>query len=582
MSDRNPFWGRFSRKRNAKELKKAYHILLLTNSDSDNLGDQVIEACDVALLSVVMKNLGLKEDEFQIHSRAASIVSKRYLETREKKYLRLAKEEIQACDLIVFGGAPMFNYLYQTFFERTAITLKLAKRYKKPVIFSAIGVEGYDEDNEKCQRLKETLNYDVVKQITTRDDFEKLLKYRKNPDIKMMKVADPAVFSNEVFFPYKCKKEPISASEEGKKTIGLFILRANGFSDNNIDFSSAQAAIFWLDMIDEITLRGYDYELLTSGHFGDEAFIDYLTRFRKVKRRKCVFYLDSPEKLISKISSYDGIVSTRLHPSIISYALQVPAVGLVWNQKVAQFYENIGYPERGIQVQEIQAKKVMDILERAMLEGVAKNRDYQYTVYTSLFSGIKTALFPDNASTVYPFEKLVKMIPIYPETSEQDMELKRVRKARRTYGKYNELAEKVHGLGCSPKILFYTKAEDGENIQCNYCYEKGEEVVFPSGAHEYRSPELEYRFEQMTIPKVQYVRENHSFEGWKLRIRIKNTWLWYMKSGYFANVGKGDMQGFEDEKRIFKDEDILPVIENRDLEVLVFEACWDSTEATCL
>ena len=90
-------------------------------------------------------------------------------------------------------------------------------------------------------------------------------------------------------------------TEEGKKTIGLFILRANGFSDNNIDFSSAQAATFWLDMIDEITLRGYDYELLTSGHFGDEAFVDYLTRFRKVKRRKCVFYLDSPEKLISKI-----------------------------------------------------------------------------------------------------------------------------------------------------------------------------------------------------------------------------------------------------------------------------------------
>ena len=34
-------------------------ILLLTNRDSDNIGDQVIEASDIGLISAVMKNLDI-------------------------------------------------------------------------------------------------------------------------------------------------------------------------------------------------------------------------------------------------------------------------------------------------------------------------------------------------------------------------------------------------------------------------------------------------------------------------------------------------------------------------------------------
>lgn len=55
---------------------KVYRILLLTNRDSDNVGDQVIEACDISLISTIMMNLGLSPEDFVINSRAAAIVSK--------------------------------------------------------------------------------------------------------------------------------------------------------------------------------------------------------------------------------------------------------------------------------------------------------------------------------------------------------------------------------------------------------------------------------------------------------------------------------------------------------------------------
>ena len=127
-------------------------ILLLTNRDSDNIGDQVIEASDIGLISAVMKNLDITN--YKIESRAAAIVTQKYLNTKDENLLKLPRKVIKKADLVVFGGAPMFNFLYQNFYERTAVTLENAQEFQKPVIFSAIGVEGYSDTNKKCQRLK--------------------------------------------------------------------------------------------------------------------------------------------------------------------------------------------------------------------------------------------------------------------------------------------------------------------------------------------------------------------------------------------------------------------------------------------
>ena len=42
-----------------EDHEKKYTILLLTNKDSDNTGDQVIEACDRSLLYMIMKTRGI-------------------------------------------------------------------------------------------------------------------------------------------------------------------------------------------------------------------------------------------------------------------------------------------------------------------------------------------------------------------------------------------------------------------------------------------------------------------------------------------------------------------------------------------
>jgi len=409
-------------------------ILLLTNRDSDNVGDQVIEACDIALIEAVMKNMEIAEGDYEICSRAASIVPKKYVSTRDERLLQTAERLISESDIVIFGGAPLFNYLYQIFYERTAITIEIAQKYGKPVLFSAIGIEQYDEDNAKCQRLKKTLNFDCVKQITTRDGFEQLKKYKENENLVIAQVSDPAVFASTVFRKHHAKKKA-----DTKKKVGIFVFRANGFKDNKINFSREDAAKLWKNIIAELESKGYDYTLLTSGHFGDEAFLDYMIREHGIKESKCVFNMNTPEKLIKKISTYDAIISCRLHPSIISYSLKVPSVGLIWNPKVSRFYESIGYENRSVKTEDFDAKTIIQKIDAAIADGVAHNPEELITIYQYLFNGIKNALHVGNQDAKsYDYDALVENIPAFIETSPKEELAKLKRKFRRVYNAFNE------------------------------------------------------------------------------------------------------------------------------------------------
>lgn len=202
-----------------EDHEKKYKILLLTNKDSDNTGDQVIEACDRSLLYMIMKNLGITN--YRINSKPATLVRKPY-EVATGEHLVPAENAIKDCDVVVFGGTPVFNYLYQPIYARTARTIELAEKYGKPVIFAAVGVDRYDEGNEKCRLLEEVINKPNVLMITTRDNFDSLekFKYKDNTQLEIGTVSDPAVFSRAVFRPYLTKEKGTR-----KRSVYLFCAR---------------------------------------------------------------------------------------------------------------------------------------------------------------------------------------------------------------------------------------------------------------------------------------------------------------------------------------------------------------------
>lgn len=387
--------------------KKAKKILLFTHITSDNIGDQIIEVCAEGLVDACLKNLGYKTNSYIIVSIDAGCVNNKYLSMQPDDMPQITEKIISAVDVVIFGGAPLFNYRYERFAERTAKTLKIISKYNKPVLFSAIGVEGYDESNEKCKKLKEAINSCDVKMITTRDNIDALREIVCNDKITTLKVSDPAVFSFAALSECTSKK--------CKKKVGIFVIRGMAFKDNRIDFGQDKAVNLWNDIAAELTERGYEYEFLTSGSHADEAFLDRLVTEFGIDTSRCVITQNTPEELIMHISSYQGVIACRLHPSIISYSLDVPSVGLVWNDKVSSFYENIGNPERAINRDGFDAVNIVDKLEKAIAEGVNKDEDYLMSVYYMLFDKMKI-VFEKEDVKIFSFEELVKNIPKYLES----------------------------------------------------------------------------------------------------------------------------------------------------------------------
>jgi len=432
-------------------------ILVLTNRDSDNVGDQIIEATVISLLKAAMANLGFPEDGFEISSRAASIISRKYMRTGDPELLVSARKAISQADVVVFGGAPLFNYRYQSFYLRTIKTLELAREYDVPVLFSSIGVEPFDPSNAKSVQLRDALISSGVRQITTRDDVESARRYVEGTDINVAHVSDPAVFADVVFGPSRLKAK---AGEKKRKRIGLVVTRAGIFKDNGIPFTESDQRRFWLDVIETVKKKGYDYKLFTTGHFSDEVFLDALVREKNIPMSKAAITVNSPEELIDELAACDGIIAYRLHASITSFAYGIPSIGLTWNFKVPYFYESVGYGHRALSHDKWQGQTVVDALERAMAEGVAKDEAFLLSVYETLYSGLSGIFAPDGDRPAYTYEELRENLPPYGGTSLRQYREKVRRKLRRTYEYYKvpTAADKEQPKGLIARVRRRVKA----------------------------------------------------------------------------------------------------------------------------
>lgn len=406
-------------------------VLLLTNRDSDNIGDQIIEASVISLLKAVGANLGIDPKSLIVRSRAASIISRKYMSTRDESLLEPARRAISRADVIVFGGAPLFNYRYQSFYLRTIRTLELAAEYEVPVIFSSIGVEPYSDTDERSQQLKRALQLPIVRQLTTRDDLDSAVRYVDETGIPTALVSDPAVMADSVFGVESRPEGGVQSTPD--RCIGLVVTRAGIFEDNGIDFNETDQRNFWLDVIAELEARGDDYQLFTTGHFSDEMFLDSLVRNHGVSNKKAAVTLNAPEELIAELQKCDGVIAYRLHASITSFALGIPSIGLTWNFKVPDFYRSMGYPERALEHTKWNSTTVLHALGTAMNEGVAKNPETLMSVYQTLFSGLKDIIAPDSHAEAYSLSELREAMPRYAGTSRKQYQEKMRRKLRRSY-----------------------------------------------------------------------------------------------------------------------------------------------------
>lgn len=241
---------------------------------------------------------------------------------------------------VIFVGGGIIKFQYQLFWKQIINIIKISNKSKIPVMFNCVGVESFDEKNNKCRKLKKYLNYNIVKKITVRDDFALLQNnYIFNDNIDIKSVYDPVCFINKFLKSKKARKH------KKNPMIGLCICRFRLFKDNNIDFDTKAQLEFWRKIVTIITKNNYNYILFSNGNEND--YLSQLEVYEYLKKNKLAKSTNNRNRnhnineLIETISLCDLTINTRLHASILSYSYHIPFLQIMWNKKQEQFANKV-------------------------------------------------------------------------------------------------------------------------------------------------------------------------------------------------------------------------------------------------
>lgn len=340
------------REKYAKKQYPEIKVLLAGLMQCKNFGDVVISDCTSYMLKKAMKEAGEKK---------LKIIP---LDIRRQKD-KINLNKVRNSDLVVFPGGGFIKYKQEKFPKEMGRIVDRAEHYGIPVMYNAMGVEGYDETHEACLAMRDLLNKPCNKYITSRDFAEFLNDtYLRDFSLKARRVADPAVVCAEVY--------GISRDDDSN-VVGLGVARAGLFTDHGVPMSGEDMLSVWIEIIRVLDNKGIRWKLFTNGLRQDEEFLtDLLVRLgREDERDKVALKApETSEELVRNISSFSALIATRMHANIIAFALSIPTVAFVWNDKLRFFGESIGCSHRYLEYHEItNATFVVRTLEQAIAEG---------------------------------------------------------------------------------------------------------------------------------------------------------------------------------------------------------------------
>lgn len=319
---------------------------------SRNLGDAVISDCASYLLKKAAEEAGIRK------LRLSTIDIRRQ---RDKENLN----KVRNSDLVVFPGGGFIKYKQEHFPEDMSRIISRAEHYGIPAMYNAMGVEDYDADHPGCRKIQSVLEGYSNKYITSRDYVDLLNEtYLKDAAVSARRVADPAVFSSDVY--------GISRDEKSE-VVGLGVARSAIFTDYGTPVTGEDLLKIWSGIIEKLDEKGIRWKLFTNGLGKDEDFISDLLAYIGKEDKREELTVPPPvtsRELVENISSFSSVIATRMHANIIAFSLGIPSVAFVWNGKLRAFGESIGCSERYLEYDKIyDADFVVDTLLKAQKEG---------------------------------------------------------------------------------------------------------------------------------------------------------------------------------------------------------------------
>ena len=277
---------------------------------------------------------------------------------------RFFTNEFSGLDGIVTAvGALKFST--QDFSFIFKILTEVATSLDIPVFFSAASIEKPNNGDWRYHQLVEALNMPCVKIITTRDGIDGVSRlssgYVLNPDIVIDYVGDPALLIPDVY------KIPLHFDNRDN-LVGIGLVRRNIYKDYGTD--SIDEEMIYISLIRELDKRGIDWVMFCNGMKADYAMGKHILSKLNLPSDKLLPRPLSAESYIDMIQHFDVIFCARFHACLTAYALGIPIVGLLWDDKLRFFAKIMGVEALFCEASQLDGVSISDKIIEAI--------DYDY------------------------------------------------------------------------------------------------------------------------------------------------------------------------------------------------------------
>lgn len=300
------------------------------------------------------------------------------------------QEILKSPGLLVVGGGQLLRDVNLNFPIKVNTAVSLARRAGLKIAFEACGVTEYWSIFGRRLFSEVICNQDVVS-ISTRDENSRqnLIAHLSNRlSSEPRTTVDPAVWAAETYDIQADRTDDLI----GLGVASPAVLRKQ--SKNPHHFRDELVSSFWINLTQRLCQQGHRVALFTNGDKEDHAYLKQikteLAAFKNEASLQICQRPRTPAELVHQIAQFRVFAAHRLHANIIGFALGIPTVGLVWDDKVRQFGRQTKRGEWFVESDRIEA----DLVEKLLSEAI--NSQIDKTVLVQLksqaMSSVRTTL----------------------------------------------------------------------------------------------------------------------------------------------------------------------------------------------
>ena len=296
-----------------------------------------------------------------------------------RKLLPGYRKAIANADIVLFGGGQIFADADLNFPMKIAAAASVARNHDLPIAIHSVGV-GKDWSDEGKKLFKEAFVGADIVWASVRDQLsqKRWRRHFNGADIQMPGLSlDPGLLGAKTYGA----SDKTSKPNRNRPLIGIGVTHPStlklhqdsgddGAIDPDVDFYRACAT--------EINKADYDILLFTNGASDDEQYLHRCFPPSVMKdfdedQIRIAPPSKTPEDLVKTIRECDGIVSHRLHASIIAYAYRIAHVGLSTNNKLDEFFKMVGRQSFLLAQQEAKPEDVAKAISLACETPISEN-----------------------------------------------------------------------------------------------------------------------------------------------------------------------------------------------------------------